>query len=51
LLGAAETVVGLSDDFRPHGEKRGLYVASAAAPAAPLRLIPRAVAPVSASAS
>jgi chemotaxis protein methyltransferase CheR len=25
FLGAAETVVGLSDAFRPHGEKRGLY--------------------------
>ncbi len=26
LLGAAETVVGISDAFRPHAERRGLYV-------------------------
>ena len=26
LLGAAETVVGISDAFRPHPERRGLYL-------------------------
>lgn len=25
LLGAAETVIGLTDDFKPHPERRGLY--------------------------
>jgi chemotaxis protein methyltransferase CheR len=29
LLGAAETVVGLTDQFMPAGDKRGLYVPSA----------------------
>jgi chemotaxis protein methyltransferase CheR len=33
VLGAAETVVGLTDAFRPVPEKRGLYVPAAAAPA------------------
>jgi chemotaxis protein methyltransferase CheR len=28
VLGAAETVVGISDRFRPHPEHRGLYVPS-----------------------
>jgi chemotaxis protein methyltransferase CheR len=33
VLGAAETVVGLSESFKPHADKRGLYVrAGAAAP-------------------
>ena len=31
VLGAAETVVGLTDSFKPMGEKRGLYVPNAAA--------------------
>jgi chemotaxis protein methyltransferase CheR len=34
LLGAAETVVGLTDDFKPHGEKRGLYMPSGSEPIA-----------------
>ena len=25
VLGAAETVVGLTDAFQPHAERRGLY--------------------------
>jgi chemotaxis protein methyltransferase CheR len=29
VLGAAETVVGLCDAFRPHSERRGLYRPSA----------------------
>ena len=47
LLGAAETVVGLTDEFRPHGEKRGLYtpqgVDAATAPrrVRPVTLVPR----------
>jgi chemotaxis protein methyltransferase CheR len=42
LLGAAETVIGLSDALVPHPQHRGLYVPAAAAaiiPAAPLRLV------------
>jgi chemotaxis protein methyltransferase CheR len=47
VLGAAETVIGLSDALVPDPEHRGLYVpsraapaaAAAAAPAAPLRLV------------
>lgn len=35
LMGAAETVVGLSDSFRPAPEKRGLYERSPAATAKP----------------
>ena len=31
VLGAAETVIGLSDAFVPHPDKRGLYVRAAAA--------------------
>jgi chemotaxis protein methyltransferase CheR len=41
LLGAAETVIGLSDAFIPHPEHRGLYVPGrqAAVPApAPMRV-------------
>ena len=30
LLGAAETVVGLTDAFKPMADKRGLYVPNAA---------------------
>jgi chemotaxis protein methyltransferase CheR len=33
VLGAAETVVGLTDLFRPHPERKGLYVPNAAAKA------------------
>ncbi len=33
VLGAAETVVGLTDVFRPHPERRGLYRPAAAGPA------------------
>jgi chemotaxis protein methyltransferase CheR len=44
MLGAAETVVGLTDAFKPSPERRGLYMPSAgtaARPAAamPLRLV------------
>jgi chemotaxis protein methyltransferase CheR len=35
VLGAAETVVGLSDAFKPLAERRGLYVPNAAAAHAP----------------
>ncbi|SDT01884.1 CheR family methyltransferase [Bradyrhizobium canariense] len=35
LLGAAETVVGLTDAFRPYPERRGLYRSSAAPMARP----------------
>ena len=44
LLGAAETVVGISDAFRPHPDRRGLYllnqdkVAQSQGGAAPQRL-------------
>jgi chemotaxis protein methyltransferase CheR len=44
LLGAAETVVGISDAFRPHADRRGLYllnekkVAQGLGGAAPQRL-------------
>jgi chemotaxis protein methyltransferase CheR len=38
LLGAAETVIGLSDALLPHAEHRGLYVAAPVRPA-PLRLV------------
>jgi chemotaxis protein methyltransferase CheR len=31
LLGAAETVVGLTEAFKPYGDKRGLYAPNAAA--------------------
>ena len=34
LLGAAETVVGLSDSFKPMPERRGLYVLSGVGPKA-----------------
>jgi chemotaxis protein methyltransferase CheR len=37
VLGAAETVVGLTDLFKPHPDKRGLYL-----PNAPTRLAPPA---------
>jgi chemotaxis protein methyltransferase CheR len=33
VLGAAETVVGLTEAFRPRPDKRGLYMQAAAAPA------------------
>jgi chemotaxis protein methyltransferase CheR len=35
VLGAAETVVGLTDSFRPVAGKRGLYVPQPQRPAAP----------------
>ncbi|MFL5119340.1 MAG: chemotaxis protein CheR, partial [Microvirga sp.] len=35
LLGAAETVIGLSDALVPHSEHRGLYVPVASRQAAP----------------
>ena len=37
LLGAAETVIGLSDALAPHPEHRGLYVAGRVGEAPPLR--------------
>jgi chemotaxis protein methyltransferase CheR len=40
ILGAAETVIGLSDALMPHPDHRGLYVPQRApAPAAPARLV------------
>jgi chemotaxis protein methyltransferase CheR len=45
LLGAAETVVGLTDAFKPLGDKRGLYVPHTGAPAMAARKIPSAPAP------
>ncbi len=42
LLGAAETVIGISDAFTPHAEHRGVYVPSRAAAVpvhAPLRAV------------
>jgi chemotaxis protein methyltransferase CheR len=46
ILGAAETVIGLSDALAPHPEHRGLYMpnraaaaAAPVAPAAPVRLV------------
>jgi chemotaxis protein methyltransferase CheR len=41
VLGAAETVVGLTDLFKPHADKRGLYL-----PNAPVRAAPPASAAV-----
>jgi chemotaxis protein methyltransferase CheR len=35
VLGAAETVVGLTDVFKPHTEKRGLYLPNAQSKATP----------------
>jgi chemotaxis protein methyltransferase CheR len=35
VLGAAETVVGLTETFKPVAEKRGLYAPNVAARAAP----------------
>jgi chemotaxis protein methyltransferase CheR len=35
VLGAAESVVGISDAFRPHPERRGLYCSNAARTARP----------------
>jgi chemotaxis protein methyltransferase CheR len=35
VLGAAETVVGLTDSFRPITDKRGLYAPASARPASP----------------
>ena len=34
MRGAAETVVGLTDLFKPHADKRGLYLPNAPARAA-----------------
>jgi chemotaxis protein methyltransferase CheR len=39
LLGAAETVIGLTDALLPHPDHRGLYVASKGSATAPLRLV------------
>lgn len=39
VLGAAETVVGLSESFKPHADKRGLYVRSANAAPKPLSMV------------
>jgi len=40
VLGAAETVVGLTDAFKPLPERRGLYAAAAPA-SAPVKPVPR----------
>jgi len=45
ILGAAETVVGLSEDFKPLGEHRGLYVPNLAASKAKAGAAPGATAP------
>ena len=37
VLGAAESVVGISDAFKPYPERRGLYRPNAAASRAPAR--------------
>jgi chemotaxis protein methyltransferase CheR len=39
LLGAAETVIGLTDTLQPHPDHRGLYVANKGAATTPLRLV------------
>jgi chemotaxis protein methyltransferase CheR len=39
LLGAAETVIGLTDALQPHPDHRGLYVANKGAATTPLRLV------------
>ena len=44
MLGAAETVVGLTDAFKPYPDRRGLYVPSAGMPARPTAMPLRAVA-------
>lgn len=44
VLGAAETVVGLSSAFNPHADRRGLYC-----PAGPLRVVSPSIAPAMAS--
>ena len=43
LLGAAETVVGLTESFKPMADRRGLYVLNAA-PAKPALRVPIRVA-------
>jgi chemotaxis protein methyltransferase CheR len=35
VLGAAESVVGISDAFKPHPDRRGLYRANTVRPAKP----------------
>lgn len=44
VLGAAETVVGLSSDFNPHSDRRGLYC-----PATQLRVVSPSIVPAMAS--
>ena len=39
VLGAAETVVGLSESFKPHADKRGVYVRSGNAAPKPFSMI------------
>lgn len=39
VMGAAETVVGLTDKFKPYADKRGLYGPTAKAQAASLRVV------------
>ena len=39
VLGAAETVVGLSESFKPHADKRGLYVRNGNAAPKPLSMV------------
>jgi chemotaxis protein methyltransferase CheR len=45
VLGAAETVVGLTDVFKPYPERRGLYQPSGALTAPPKMPVPGAAAP------
>ena len=44
LLGAAETVVGLTDSFKPIAERRGLYVPAVKTPAAAPAAMPKLMA-------
>jgi chemotaxis protein methyltransferase CheR len=39
VLGAAETVIGLCNAFKPHAEKRGLYAPAPPVPPAPMRVV------------
>ena len=40
MLGAAETVVGLTDAFKPYPDRRGLYIPSASKAARPAAVMP-----------
>jgi chemotaxis protein methyltransferase CheR len=49
VLGAAESVVGISDAFRPHPERRGLYRQQATRDGAPFATAPQALRSVAAA--